>query len=127
MTRLVQHSNDDLSAAAKWFSFYILGQEDIEMTGVLVSLECGSDEDWNSHIEFVADCLAAGVNPAPFADAIIDQQKIFNDNQITEDDFPVTVRGLKRLANGYASTVDAQEWASQAMDELEIHPELDQS
>jgi hypothetical protein len=71
--------------AGYWLSRYIMAQEDVEFLGVLESMSVGPDAHWNAHCEFVAACFAGGVHPGPYADALIEQQRIFNDMMTDED------------------------------------------
>ena len=70
--------------ARDWFNMYILSQEEFE---TVCTLEGCDDSTWNKHIEFVAECLAAGVKPIHFADTVIACQKAYNDGCRDGDPF----------------------------------------
>jgi hypothetical protein len=65
--------------AGLWLSEYLIAQDEIFDTCSLDSFNCVPDEVWNSHCDFVAACMKAGVNPSPFADALFEQAKIYHE------------------------------------------------
>ncbi len=58
--------------AREWFDWYIVSQEDIDFQGTLEGM---SDEEWTKNVEFVAECMRAGIKPVRFADVLIEAQK----------------------------------------------------
>lgn len=66
---------ENLTKASNWMRNYIITQDEIEMTYVIEGI---SDEEWDQHVHFVAECFAAGVKPVHFLDTVIKAQSDCN-------------------------------------------------
>jgi hypothetical protein len=68
-------SEEQLILAANWMNDYIESQEEIKLTCVIEGM---TDEQWEEHVLFVAECMIAGVKPTHFIDVLIKAQQDYN-------------------------------------------------
>jgi hypothetical protein len=66
---------EKLVLAANWMNDYIQAHEEINLACVNEGM---SDEEWDEHVHFVAECMIAGVKPTHFLNVLIKAQQDYN-------------------------------------------------
>ena len=64
-----------LDEAGKWMADYLAGLDTVDFMGTLDGM---SQAAWKENVEFVAECLKAGIKPTRFCQVLYDAQKDYN-------------------------------------------------